>query len=223
MDILEIIFPTTCLGCGKKGKYLCTKCISGSKLSRQICPVCKKYSMGGFAHISCRNENSLNRLISIWEYERVIRKAILALKYKFVYRIAEELADSSTGEIKEKCNLKDACLIPIPLHWHRQNWRGFNQSEEVGKLIVKGMNWYFVPNLLIRKSSNPPQAELGRHERLKNVKNAFSLNPKYSKFLNQKQIILFDDVWTTGSTMNEAARVLKKNKAKEVWGITIAR
>jgi competence protein ComFC len=82
------------------------------------------------------------------------------------------------------------------------------------------MNWKFAPDLLIREVATKPQVGLKREERLKNIKSAFSLNPKYN--IQNTLYIIFDDVYTTGTTIKEACRVLKKAGAEEVWGLTIA-
>ncbi|MBI3443125.1 ComF family protein [Candidatus Woesebacteria bacterium] len=170
--------------------------------------------------------SSLDRLISVWNYDGVIRKAIIALKYKFASDVAKELADQVNLILKTK-NLKNVVLVPIPLHESRKRWRGFNQSEEIGKLIAVSMDWEFAPNLLKRVFSTKPQVGLKEKERVENVKDVFVLNSSY--IIHPTSYIIFDDVWTTGSTLQEAAKVLKtclrrqETGAKEVWGLTVAR
>jgi predicted amidophosphoribosyltransferase len=113
-------------------------------------------------------------------------------------------------------------LVPIPLHWHKEHVRGFNQSIEVGKVVASGLNWKFVPDLLIKKEATISQAELGGDARRQNLKNVFVVNPNHT--LNSKySVLIFDDVVTTGSTLVEACRVLKKAGVQIVWGLTIAR
>jgi ComF family protein len=164
-------------------------------------------------------------LTSLWEYDGVVRKAILKLKYNFGLEIARELSGCASQKIMEdkRIFLKDPTLVPIPLFWYRKNWRGFNQTEELGRKIAAILGWKFEPNTLIRTKSNPPQAGLMRADRLQNVAGVFSVLSGLTKTLPNSNIILFDDVWTTGTTLKEAAKTLKQNGAKRVWGLTLAR
>lgn len=222
MDVFDLIFPRKCFGCGKEGKYICTLCFSKLKTPGLICPICKISANHGITHFVCKKQSGLSGLVSLWKYDGAIRKAILALKYKFAFDIARELAEISAQKLKEFPYLpKKAILVPVPLHTKRENWRGFNQSEEIGKLIAKDKKWQFIPDLLIRKKLTIPQTELRGEERTKNIKEVFSLNPNQQS--PNASVILFDDVWTTGSTLKEACRVLKRSGTKTVWGLTIAR
>lgn len=225
MDIFDFIFPKKCLGCAKDGAYLCTSCIKKVKVARPRCVECERPSIDGMTHVKCKRELGLDAVVSIWAYEGVIRKAVLSLKYKFALEIAKEIADHSLGYLKENKLVfpKDPILIPIPLYKTRSNWRGFNQAEEIGRLIAEEMNWKFSQDLLIRKKSVKPQAELKEEERLKNIKGVFAVNSHYSSFIIHTPIILFDDVLTTGATLKEAAKILKRNGAEVIWGLTIAR
>lgn len=221
MDVLDILFPVVCVGCGKKGRYLCSWCIVKAKSA-------KPNFFGSHTFFSytndchCKTKQLLDYTYSAWEYSGIIRKVILQLKYRFAYSIADDLA----ARFVEKLNLdirtipKRAVLIPVPLSNDRKKWRGFNQSELLGEIIAQNLKWDYEPNCLIRIRKTPPQAELKRKERVANLLNAFSLKEGYE--IKNKIYILFDDVLTTGSTLKEACKVLKKSGAKTVWGITIA-
>ena len=156
----------------------------------------------------------------------MVRKAILGLKYKFASQIAEDLVEFVINNL-EKSKLtfgKKARFTTIPLYWRRENWRGFNQSELMGRAISSKLGWDFKPDLLKREKFARPQTELKKEERVKNIRGAFSLNPDYQSLaIGHQPLILFDDVWTTGATIKEAAKVLKRNGAKKVWGLTLAR
>ena len=99
---------------------------------------------------------------SIWIYEGVIRKATLKLKYNFAFEIAKELADYAGDYLirQEIIFPKNFVLTPIPLHRLRGNWRGFNQAEEMGRLIAQKMGWKFIPDLLVRKRMIKPKPSL---------------------------------------------------------------
>ena len=224
MSLLDLIFPKKCFGCGKEGSYICPLCQEKLKIASPICPVCTRPSGRGLTHPRCRYELSPDGLTSIWEYEGGIRKAILSLKYKFAYEVSQEIAELVVEKLKKGKVFIPArpILIPVPLHRQRQNWRGFNQMEEIGKRVALKMKWEFMPDLIIKRRTSSPQTELKRKERVENVKGVFLINKKYLP-LKTKPFLLFDDVWTTGSTLREAAKTLKKAGAREVWGLTITK
>lgn len=225
MDWLELIFPRSCVNCHKAGRYLCQKCLLHCKLANLVCPACKRFSLQGQTHPSCRQDIYLDGAIAIWRYEEVIRKAILKLKYNFVSDIAQELVDVSTQDLKSiRIFTKSAVLIPIPLHRKRNNWRGFNQSEKLANALSESLSVPLTTNFLIRTQAGVNQATLDRETRLRNMRGKYAVNPDYVlRITSYARVILVDDVWTTGSTLNEAARVLKEAGIKEVWGLTIAR
>lgn len=207
MGIFDLIFPTKCLECGRQGQYICSNCLRKVEQVRQL-------RMPNF-----------ERAISVWRYDGVVRKAILALKYKFALEITKELA-ARFVESYQKFSLPvldNVVLVPVPIHWHRQNWRGFNQSEEIGKLIAKSFGWKFAPNLLIKTKSTVSQTELSRANRFLSPQGSFSLGIHNSSFILHNSLVLFDDVFTTGATLSEAAKVLSKAGYEEVWGMTLAR
>lgn len=115
-------------------------------------------------------------------------------------------------------------LVPVPLHWRRLNWRGFNQSEVLGKLMSARLKTRFAPDLLIRKKYTQPQVKLKGKERKENIQDAFIINPRYQKLeIGYWELVIFDDVWTTGATLKTCGQVLKEAGAKKVWGMTLAR
>lgn len=224
MNLLDLIFPKKCFGCGQEGSYLCPLCQEKLKPAGPICPVCTMPSGQGFTHPRCRYELSPDGLTSIWEYQGGIRKAILSLKYKFVYEVAGEIAELVVGKLKKRKVFSPArpILIPVPLHRQRQNWRGFNQMEEIGKRVALKMRWEFIPDLIVREKPAAPQVQLKGDDRRKNIRGVFTVNPHY-RLSTMHSVLIFDDVWTTGSTIREAAKTLKKAGAKEVWGLTITK
>jgi len=112
-------------------------------------------------------------------------------------------------------------LVPVPLEKRKLKWRGFNQAEEIAKELSNFWEIPFILDCLIKVKENPPQVDLSEEERMENIKGVFQA--KDEKEIMGKKIFLVDDVYTTGATMEEAARVLRATGAKEVWGITVAR
>ena len=226
MFLVDLLFPKNCLECGRKDDFVCPSCINRLKNLKQICPYCEKPSVDGVTHAKCVRSQGLDGLVSLWPYEGVVRKALLALKYKFAKQVAEELVSYILVKLKksEVALVKEAVLIPIPLYWYRENFRGFNQSEEIGKVVSQKMGWGFIADLLIRKRLARPQTELKGDERSKNIRGVFAINEFYKSLITSHQsLIVFDDVYTTGSTLKEACKVLKRKGARQVWGLTITR
>lgn len=208
--MFDLFFPKRCLGCGQEGKYFCHRCQKEIKLlAFQTFPV-----------------------ISFFSYEGLVKKAIIKLKYGFVTDLVEELVElmlKVIGEKKEFSWLKNlgrerkVILIPLPLHSRRFRWRGFNQSELLGKKLTEALGWQLETQLLVRQKNTQPQVSLKSEERRENIKNSFTVFQKIPAGLKRKTVILFDDVWTTGSTMLEAQNVLKKAGFKKVFQFTVCK
>ena len=225
--ILDFIFPRKCVSCKRNGSYLCKKCLSVVKTVQPFCPVCGKNAIDGATHFGCKRKLGLDGMVSVWRYSGVIRKAVLKLKYKFTFDLANELSLLAFPYIEENFSLsflKNKVLIPIPLSSKRERWRGFNQTELLGRIIARHFGWKFSSNLLLRKKFTRPQTGLGKKERRKNIRGNFEVNPEYRRILNKDvQIIVFDDVWTTGATLKEAGKTLKRKGFTTVWGFTLAK
>lgn len=223
MNILDLFFPKKCFFCRKEGGYYCKNCIAALTPIPLRCPVCEKKAIDGFTHPRCASSYSLDRLITLWPYKGGLRDSIISLKYRFAYDVAFELANTIVNE----CNIrsvkfpKNSVMVPIPLHPKRQRWRGFNHVEIVGKSVSDQLGMQFTPDLLTRKKHKAPQVELSRSDRKRSIQGVFDVDPM--KIEKNKTFVIFDDVYTTGSTLGEAARVLKKNGALVVWGLTIVR
>jgi ComF family protein len=145
----------------------------------------------------------------------VLAKLIHRFKYDFAQEICGDLVKIllRSGCLKKLEGYgKNACIVPVPLHKKRLNFRGFNQSEVLAEEIFKNT----------RIKNTEPQAQLKKIKRLTNVKNAFEIKPS-AKINPEKIYLLLDDVCTTGSTINECAKILKKYGAKTVIGLTVAK
>ena len=121
---------------------------------------------------------------------------------------------------------ENSVLVPVPLDKNKLKSRGYNQSEELAKELSKVLQVPVVSDFLIKTKSTKPQMELKKEEREKNLLNAFTIKSGGTSDvppLSNKKVFLVDDVYTTGSTMQECAKVLRNAGAKSVWGITIAR
>lgn len=229
--LLDFLFPKFCLGCGKEKTYLCPECFAKINIFPiPVCPYCEKISPAGKICKSC--QQNLNGFIAAGPYrDELLRKTIDVFKYRFVKELATPLAFfiwkflEKNQEIEFVKNPLDFLIVPIPLHKRKKRERGFNQAEEIGKVLSPLLKIPVRDDVLIRKRYTKPQAKIkDNKEREKNIKDAFEINQKIKLgSLKNKKIILLDDVATTLSTIEEAAKVLKENNAKEVWGLTVAK
>jgi ComF family protein len=225
--LLDLLFPKRCVSCQKIGFYICQNCQKEIKFfENQICPICQHSSLFGATHVGCQTKCSLDGLFSLAYFTGPIRLAIHKLKYKFLSDLAEELVElmlsnKELAAMFEGMKINKFILIPVPLHPQREKWRGFNQAEVLAFEISKKTRIGFSNNFLERIKNTPPQVELKKGERLKNVGGAFEASSK-RKVLGKK-FLLVDDTTTTGATLRSCASALKKAGALEVWALTLAR
>lgn len=209
--ILNIVFPLYCISCRKSGVNFCIKCLSDSPSAER---------------------ESASWIFPLFDYRHPpIKKAVWLLKYKgkkplantfaeVIYgRILEELSDLSVIE-----NFRNIILIPIPLSGKRYRERGFNQTELICNELIKldkNENFKLENKVLIKRKDTKHQARIeNRAERLKNIVGSFAV--KNAEKIKSKNIILLDDVTTTGATLSEARKILKKSGAKKVIAFTVA-
>lgn len=190
----------------------------------QICPVCERPAVDGKTHPGCKTPFSFDGATFVLVYQPPVSLLIRRLKYNFVRDLAEAVVSWTTDELKKLRFPQDSVLIPIPLHRLRRNWRGFNQAEILGRKIAKEMGWNFRDDILVRSQFRKPQTEVKEaKKRRENVRGIFSISPNNPVTQLPSNLILFDDVWTTGATLKEATKVLKRNGAKFVHALAIAR
>ena len=227
-NLLDLLFPKRCVSCGVFGKYICNRCFKKIEfVEKPICPICQRQAIGGKTHPKCAGKFRPDGLVVACKYKGPIKFAIRKVKYKWVYDIEKVLVDLLASQIWKFDLPQNSILVPIPLHKKRKNWRGFNQAEILAKTLSKKFNVSYSDSL-IRIAETKTQVGLTRKERKKNVKGAFSLrsfrHPELdsgSRF-RDKNVILVDDVYTSGATMMEAAKVLKRSGEKNVWAVAIA-
>jgi competence protein ComFC len=227
--LLNLLFPIECSGCGKEDVWLCEDCLLKLKLGRNSdCFFCGKIDPPGVTCSACAANHHLDGVFVCGDYsDRIIGELVKKLKYSFARELGEVLAEISCRYLSRlaaedklgKLNLKKFIVTPIPLHRKRYNWRGFNQSEIIAENFACGLGLEY-QNLLSRTRHNTPQAKLDGIERRKNMIGCFSTA---GQDLSGKKILLVDDVATTGSTLDEAARILKSAGAAKVWGMVIAK
>lgn len=225
---LDLLFPIHCLGCQKEGIWICPDCFNSIPINNeQICPRCLKPSeLGKFCPACSKNSNLKGVIVASSYQNQILKEAIHTLKYRFVQDLSlplgKILARSLKESIFEKYKKEDFLIIPVPLHKRRINYRGFNQASLLAKIISQEFNIPVKEKIILRTKHTSPQTELKAEQRRSNILNAFKYVGNNS--LNNKRIILIDDVLTTGSTMEECAKIIKKyGNPKEIWGAVLAR
>jgi len=218
-------FPSKCKLCGAdlkaEERAICQKCESEfSQHDGPMCPVCGKFYFSLSARdvvcYDCLSENppfEAHRSAGI--YEGKLRETILLYKYRKIEYLAKPLAEFLARRLGDFCDVD--CIVPLPSHKKRLKERGFDHILKIAKKLGRIMG-IDVRKILVRNKYTLPQTGLSRSARLKNPKGSFSL----IKDERYKRILVIDDVWTTGATIREAARVLKSAGYK-VLAATVAR
>lgn len=228
---LDLLWPQFCLGCQREGNLICPDCLSLIEvLEYQFCPFCKTAQrvLDKGTCLSHRSKHLKGLFAAASYHNFLVRRLIKNFKYQpFLKNLSEPLAfliitHFSLIDKKEIFQPVDnSFFIPIPLLASRQRWRGFNQAEEITKILSLYFDVPYQVNNLIKIKKTQPQTELKEKEREENIKAAFRVCKP--KDIQGKKIFLIDDVFTTGATMEEAAKTLKEAGADKVWGIVAAR
>ena len=222
MFIKDLLFPKFCLGCGFLGAYICPNCKKKLNPSQN----CGKASLYGLTHPVCRRSLGIDGFLSIFYYNNLLKTIIKSIKYRLAVDVWRELCLVVEPDLLNKIgNYKkfingDFYLVPIPLHPKRFRSRGFNQAKIITQFFNKFLKKPTV-ECLFRIKDTPSQAQLiSNKDRYTNLRGAFEAAAHEAK---DKNFVLVDDVATTGSTLKEAARALKKKGARRVYALTLAR
>jgi len=221
-EIKDYIFPIHCLNCDKEGEWLCPECLSTVD-TRGIfrCPLCNCFTFQGESCGRCAGKTKLLSIAAIAEYgeEKIVGKLIKAIKYAYAEEaisVIEKMIDSFLINNADFFATVQT-IVPVPLHPRRFAERGFNQALLIAKILAQKIQRPVV-EVLQRQRYTPCQVGLSREKRQQNLHGAFALSGMLSP-----SILLVDDVYTTGSTMQECAKVLRKAGVKEVRGLVVAR
>ena len=194
------------------------------------CVGCKRNTPFGQTCFLCAKTNSVNQLLIVADYKNpLIEKILKFLKYKFISDLERPLSVLIKKYLKwltldKKFNVFQAnpLLIFVPLHPRRLNWRGFNQSELLAKDIADTFQMEMASDIIERSGNAVPQADIKeREERLKNLNGIFRI--KNGTKIVGIEVLLIDDICTTGATLNECAKVLKENGATKIVALVVAR
>jgi ComF family protein len=221
---LDILFPKRCCGCLAEGSFLCQACQAAIEIGPSVCFVCENRSPQGTICDLCKPATRLRRFIAPLSFrDHIVRELVHTLKYGGAKEIAALLAEYLTEYIRfYQIEIPpSALLVPIPLHQKRLRKRGFNQAELLAQAIGAGLNLPVETRLLFRAIYRNQQTKM--KDKKARLANAIGVYQVRGIIPPQTTLILVDDVSTTGATLEEAARVLKKAGAKQVWAMTAAR
>ena len=225
MDIFfKLVFPPTCGFCNNlTNNYICNSCLASILSFKQ-----SKIS------IYSNNQFYFQKHFYLFKYESIIREKIIQYKFQdkaYLYKTFAKIFVED--EIFSSFIKKYDYITCVPLHKKRFKSRGYNQSELIAKEIARYFNIPYFKNILIKKRNIVAQSTLNKKERQKNIKDSFEINPKLYKKkplgnvfpngLNNLKIAIFDDIFTTGATANECAKVISSLNPSEIGFFTIAK
>jgi ComF family protein len=220
--VIDFFFPRRCVGCGKMGDLLCPVCTK--KLPRLLPPFCQKCgkpeSSGVLCPVCWGQVADIDGIRSVCRFEGTVRRAIHELKYRNLKSIAVCLAALMVDYLRDN-PIQGEVLMPVPLHPRRLRERGYNQSSLLAEKLGELTDLPVLDGCLCRLKDSLPQARTTSvEERRRNVEKAFIC--RQGK-LQEKAVILIDDVCTSGATLESCAAALKAAGAISVWGFTLAR
>jgi ComF family protein len=186
-----------------------------------FCPLCGRPQSSGILCPGCTGwQASIDGIRSPFRFEKTVRQAVYQLKYRNLRILAEPLAGLMYGYLSGN-PVPGEVLVPVPLHRKRLRERGYNQSGLLAKWLGKFTGLPVVDDCLVRERLASPQARSsGVDERRNNVAGAFACRDDR---LRDKEVLLVDDVCTSGATLDACAEALKESGAASVWGLTLAR
>lgn len=208
----------SCLLCEAESgaELLCPACAAELPVLPEPCPRCALPSPAGAVCGSClTHPPHFDGTVALWRYEFPCDRLLQALKYRARLALAGFFGRSLVSRALPRVDL----VVPMPLHSRRLAERGFNQALEIGRGVARHLGVKIEPRVVLRVRDTAPQTGLPYEERAKNVRGAFQCDLD----LAGASVAVVDDVMTTGATLNEVARVLKRAGARRVENLVIAR
>jgi ComF family protein len=232
--VADVVYPPLCIICGARlgheERHVCAACLRRLPLIEgPRCPVCCRpiRTRGGSAQVcgACRlrPRRLIDRVAAAGEYQAGLKQLIHLYKYRHHQFLSRLLVNLVVRQARETGILEHAdWLVPIPLHWTRKRWRGFNQALELARGLSGACGVpVMAPRSFRRVRRTTPQVRLNAPSRAANMKGAFAV--RSPKLVHGARLVLIDDVLTTGATAEECARVLRHAGAVDVRLLTIAR
>lgn len=232
--LINLVYPASCQSCGiRTGSWnenICAGCLK--KLKERLPPFCRKCNRQLKGNSEPENicpdcrQSALyfDRAFSVFHYDETLRGLIHNFKYNKITCVAKEFSKLMTTFMKQHDIDREIDLIlSVPMHASRLFAREVNSSDILARDIAGKLAIRYSDAFLKKIKNTCAQSKLARHERIRNIKDSFSLTRRGTGGARQKNILLVDDLFTTGATVNECARILKKAGSGRVDVITLAR
>ncbi|WP_246318837.1 ComF family protein [Peteryoungia desertarenae] len=227
----DLLYPPCCAHCHihtGSHRALCPSCWSEIRfIERPFCdvlgtPFAYDEGEGAVSPEAIANPPAFDRLRSATVHDGVARHLVHALKYRDRTDLAPMMASWMARAARAELHAADA-IIPVPLHRLRMFRRMFNQSAELGRHLAMATDRAFLPEALIRRKRTEQQIGLTANARALNVRNAFLVPEGREDLVFGRRLVLVDDVYTTGATVNAAAKALRRAGAADITVLTFAR
>lgn len=224
----DMFFPSRCCNCGNlvDTPGLCPTCwskitwisepkcaICGHPFPLEIMPICSQ---------CLADKPYFHKAVSVMVYDDSSKNMILAFKNSDATYLTEQFSKLMYKVGSLEIESSDI-IVPVPIHFLKRLKRKYNQSELLGRYISEISGVAYEPRILDKIKQTLPQEGLSGAKRRKNVAGSFGVNRRYEDLLKNKNVLLVDDVFTTGSTVNECAKILQEKGAKKVNVVTLAR
>ncbi len=230
--LLNLLYPRRCPVCDDivvpKGKLVCDSCKNIlNPLQEPLCYKCGRQIISTSSEYcdTCMNYRfNFDKAFSLWPYNSTVKASLSNFKYKGRREFAEYYADKLYEHFYTTLsNLSISAIVPVPIHPERLKSRGYNQAELIAEILATKLNLPVITDYLVRSKNTLAQKNLDSVSRRKNLKEAFKIN-KNSKFykIHLNNILLLDDIYTTGSTADACSTTLKEAGSKNVFVLCVA-
>lgn len=223
--LLELLYPSTCIFCGKICQEgICPECRTKVRTIRE--PRCKKCGKPirraeeEYCYDCQKRKFHYEQGRSLWLHKAPVKESVYRFKYKNRRVYGEVYAKEMAEAFGELLRLREIDLIiPVPLHKRKLKSRGFNQAAVLARKLGELTGIPVNTELVVRRKYTTPQKEFGHNERRKNLKDAFAVTKKQ---MDAAHILIIDDIYTTGSTIDSIAEVLEKSGVTKTYFLTIS-
>jgi ComF family protein len=242
-SVFTVLFPSNCRICGFpllniSRLPVCPECLASAELiSGKVCSICGERVLSSYAICDddgllrcpvCRRvDRPFERAVAYGSYEGALRELVHLLKYNGVRPAANVLgrmlAEAVAG-LESSFEQSTVLVVPVPLFKGKKRQRGFNQAEVIAQAVLKiraAARHLQLAEVLVRTRETHSQIGLTSHQRRENLRGAFKV--ARAQEVTGREVLLVDDVYTTGTTATECARVLRRAGASKVWVATVAR
>jgi competence protein ComFC len=227
IQVIDLLFPSFCINCNAAISYkdacLCRNCFEKIEFLEDKCTICSGKLFENKCIICSDRKIFFDKNIALAGYSGIIKEVVHNYKFNKRRRLYKHISELAVNEIIQYKELIDI-ITSVPINRKKRFYRGYNQSELIAKYIAGKIKKVY-RNSMREKRHFKTQRKLGYRDRFLNILNRYEIEntKRNKKFFYGKNILIIDDVFTTGATINECARILKSFGADRVYSLTIAR